>query len=115
MAKHIDKISDLEIEPILKSLQKTLEARHAILPDVGKGYLAMSQKLLEFTHEWCPELPKNVSHDSRGNNIPDDIYIINCPKLHSIPGKVLEDKLAVKLRKVSRPAPRANRACPHEI
>jgi hypothetical protein len=100
MAKHLEKISNLEIEPMLKSLQATLEARHAIVVDVGKEYLAMSQKLAEFSHEWCHKLPKSLGHDSRSNSKLDDIYILNCPELHPVSVKVLDENLAMKLQQV---------------
>ncbi|CZR66823.1 uncharacterized protein PAC_16724 [Phialocephala subalpina] len=67
----------------------TLEARHNILPDVSKELLAFSQKIVDYTNEWCPGIPKSVGYDHRTSTTPDDIYIVNCPELHPVPGKII--------------------------
>ena len=87
--RHFEKILHLEVEPALKSLQLTLEARHAILPDPGKELIAFSRKLVDFTNEWCPGVLKGLGHDSRTVITPDDTFIMSCPELHPVPGNIL--------------------------
>lgn len=74
---------------MLKELQIALETRHNILPDISKELLAVSQNIVDYTNEWCLGLPKSLGHDRRANTTPDDIYIVNCPELHPIPGKMI--------------------------
>jgi hypothetical protein len=87
--RHFEKILHLEIEPTLKSLQLTLEARHAILPDASEELIAFSRKMVDFTNEWCPGVLKGLGHDSRTIITPDDTFIIHCPELHPVPGNIL--------------------------
>ncbi|KUJ19505.1 uncharacterized protein LY89DRAFT_780432 [Mollisia scopiformis] len=89
IARHFEKISHIDIEPMLNAFQSTLEARHTILPDASKELTAISQKLTDFTNEWCPEIPKLLAHDTRKTITADDIFIVNCPELHPVPSKVL--------------------------
>jgi hypothetical protein len=89
ITRHLEKISYLDIDPMLKQLQVTLEARHNILPDVSKELLAFSQKIVDYTNEWCPGIPKSVGYDHRTSTTPDDIYIVNCHELHPVPGKII--------------------------
>jgi hypothetical protein len=89
IARHFEKISHLDVEPMLKQLQSTLDTRHAILPDVNKEFMAISQKIVEYTDEWCPRIPKSLGHDRSTSTTADDIFIVNCPDLHPVPGKVL--------------------------
>jgi hypothetical protein len=74
---------------MLKALQLSLEARHSLLPDTGKELMAISRKIADFTDEWCFETSKSRARDSKTVTTQDDIFIINCPELHPVPGKVL--------------------------
>ena len=103
--RHFEKILHLEIEPALKSLQLTLKARHAILPDAGEELIAFSRKMVDFTNEWCPGVLKGPGHDNRTAITPDDTFIMNCPELHPVPGKILlpslEENSLIKRRQAS--------------
>ncbi|KAF8857157.1 hypothetical protein BDZ45DRAFT_447861 [Acephala macrosclerotiorum] len=89
ISRHSVKISHLGIEPMLKEFQMTLETRHVVLPDVSKELLAISQKIVDYTNEWCPRVPRSLGHDRRTSTTLDDIYIVNCPELHPVPGKII--------------------------
>ncbi len=84
-------MSHLDIGPVLKAFQSTLEARHVILPEVSKEFMAISQKIVDYTNEWCHG--QSLTQDRRTNNAPDDIFIMNCPELHPVLGKVLLSSL----------------------
>jgi hypothetical protein len=74
---------------MLKGLQLSLEARHTILPDISKELMAISRKIADFTNEWCPETSRSQARESRTATTHDDIFVMNCPELHPVPGKVL--------------------------
>jgi|SRR6266516_797099 len=78
-----------EVESILKQLRLTLDARIAALSDCNGELKDLSQKINDCTKDWCPGSSYAMAYGSKRISIPDDLYVINCPKLHPLPAKDL--------------------------
>jgi hypothetical protein len=79
---------------MLKQLRLTLDARTAALSDCNGELKTLSQKISDYTNDWCPGSSYAMAYGSKHVHIPDDFYVINCPELHPLPAKNLYDGLS---------------------
>ena len=88
MAHYLD-----EVESILKQLRLTLDARTATLSDCNGELKDLSNKINDYTKDWCPSSSYAMAYGSKHVYISDDFYVINCPELHPLPAKDIYNSL----------------------
>ncbi|CAG8953761.1 hypothetical protein HYFRA_00006652 [Hymenoscyphus fraxineus] len=91
--QYIPRNHTLEMKDILMQIRVDLESRNAMVPDLNRELRLIYERILNDTQEWCPGSATSKLEESRDGHCIDDVYILSCSELHTVPaGELLFSK-----------------------